>query len=59
MLKTLHNTMATLASVCIGGIVYSIVLLLLGGVEQQDIEKLPKIGSKIARLLGKIGILRK
>ncbi|SFL88911.1 putative polysaccharide biosynthesis protein [Pelosinus propionicus] len=59
MLKTLHNTMATLVSVCIGGIVYSIVLLLLGGIEQQDIEKLPKIGSKLAHLLGKIGILRK
>jgi stage V sporulation protein B len=59
MAKTLHNTMATLASVCIGAIVYSIILLLLGGIEQEDIEKLPKIGSKLARLLTKIGILRK
>jgi stage V sporulation protein B len=59
MIKTFHNTTATLASVSIGAIVYGIVLLFLGGIQQHDIEKLPKIGMQLARFLGTIGMLRK
>lgn len=59
MMKTFYNTMATLASVGIGAIVYGIVLLLLGGIQQHDIEKLPKVGNEVAHFLRKIGILRK
>jgi stage V sporulation protein B len=59
MLKTFHNTTATLTSVCVGGIIYGIVLLLLGGIQQHDIEKIPRIGKKLALFLRKISILRK
>lgn len=59
MLNTFHNTIATLISVGVGAIVYSIALLLLGGIQQHDIEKLPKAGNKVAFFLRKIGILRK
>lgn len=59
MLKTFHNTIATLVSISIGGIVYGIALLLLGGVQQRDVEKLPKIGYKFAAILSKLGLLRK
>jgi len=59
MLKMFHNTMATLISISIGGIVYGVALLLLGGIRQRDIEKIPKIGMKLAGALSKLGLLRK
>ena len=59
MLKTLHNTIATLLSISVGGIVYGITLLLLGGVKQHEVEKIPKIGMRASKLLCKVGLLRK
>lgn len=59
MLKTFQNTAATLVSVGVGASVYGIVLLLLGGIQQRDIEKLPKIGILLARFLETVGMLRK
>ena len=59
MLKTFDNTTATLVSITVGGSVYGIILLLLGGIQQRDIEKLPKFGLQLAGFLSKIGVLRK
>lgn len=59
MLKTFHNTVATLLSISVGGIVYGITLLLLGGITQREVEKIPKVGMKVSGLLGKVGLLRK
>jgi stage V sporulation protein B len=59
MLKTFHNTIATLLSISVGGIVYGTILLLLGGVKQRDVEKIPKVGMKLSNALRKIGLLRK
>lgn len=59
MLIAFNNTIATLVSIGIGGIVYSVILLLLGGVRQQDIEKIPKIGYRLSAALKRIGLLRK
>ena len=59
MLIVFNNTIATLVSIGIGGIVYSVTLLLLGGVRQHDIEKMPKIGYKLSAALKRIGLLRK
>ena len=55
MSKTFHNTIATLLSVCVGSVVYGVMLLLLGGIQMRDIERIPKVGL----WLGKTGILRK
>lgn len=59
MLKTFHNTIATLLSISVGGIVYGITLLLLGGIKQREVEKIPKVGIQVSELLCKIGLLRK
>ena len=59
MLKTFHNTIATLLSISVGGIVYGITLLLLGGIKQREVEKVPKVGVQLANMLCKIGLLRK
>ncbi|WP_378955314.1 polysaccharide biosynthesis C-terminal domain-containing protein [Pelosinus sp. sgz500959] len=58
MLMIFNNTVSTLVSITIGGIVYSVVLLLLGGVRQYDIEKIPKIGYQLSSVLKKVGLLR-
>ncbi len=59
MLKTFHNTIATLLSISVGGIVYGITLLLLGGITQREVEKIPKVGMTVSGLLCKVGLLRK
>lgn len=59
MLKTFQNTIATLVSISVGGMVYGITLLALGGIRQRDIEKIPKIGIGLSGVLSKIGLLRK
>ena len=59
MAKTLHNTLATLTAISVGGIVYGVVLLLLGGVEERDIERVPRIGRQLAKALKGIGLLKK
>lgn len=58
MLLIFNNTVATLVSISIGGIVYSVGLLLLGGVRQHDIEKIPKFGYQFSSILKKLGLLR-
>lgn len=59
MLKTFHNTVATLLSISVGGIVYGITLLLLGGIRQHEVEKIPKVGVILSGMLCKIGLLRR
>lgn len=59
MLKTFHNTIATLLSISVGGIVYGVMILLLGGIRQRELEKIPKIGMALADRLYKLGLLRK
>jgi len=59
MLRIFHNTIATLVSISIGGIVYGASLLLLGGIRQRDVEKIPKIGIRLSDALSKLGLLHK
>ena len=59
MLKTLHNTLATLASVASGGIVYGIVLLLVGGISISELERMPRIGGIFAKFFRMLGIKRR
>ena len=48
---------ATIISVCVAVVVYSVALLLLGGLTESEILAMPK-GKKLARLLKKVHLLR-
>lgn len=53
------NTLATLFAIAIGVGVYGLSLLLLGGVNERDVERVPKVGGKLLAILRKIRLLRK
>jgi len=59
MAVTLHNTLATLVSISIGGLTYAIALLAVGGVGSQDIEQIPRIGPRLAQTLRTLRLLRR
>ena len=59
MTHTFSNTIATLAAITVGGLVYGLALLVLGGVHERDLERVPKLGSTIVRLLKSLRLLRK
>lgn len=59
MTHTFHNTLATLAAIAIGGTVYGVVLLLVGGVSEKDVEKVPRVGTVLTRVLRAMGLLRR
>lgn len=52
------NTLATLSSISVGGIIYVLILLSIGGISEKDLELIPRWGTVIARVLSKIGIIR-
>jgi len=51
-----HNALATLVSLVVAVIVYFILLILMKGIEEQELEFIPK-GKKIVRVLKKIHLL--
>lgn len=53
---SLNGKISTLASVCVGGVIYFASLLLIKGFAREDIEMLPK-GEKIAKILEKFKLL--
>ncbi|MBP2653222.1 MAG: spoVB [Firmicutes bacterium] len=59
MTKLLHNSVATLLAITVGGVVYGFVLLLLGGVSKRDIERIPRVGGMAAKILRSLGLLRR
>ncbi|EAX47268.1 polysaccharide biosynthesis protein [Thermosinus carboxydivorans Nor1] len=59
MTKTFSNTLATLAAIAAGGAVYGIVLLLVGGVSERDVQRIPRVGPDLARLLHTFRLLRR
>lgn len=59
MTYTLKNTLATLGSIAAGGIVFGMVLLLVGGVQAKDIDQLPRVGEKLTDILIKLRLLRR
>ncbi len=56
---TSGHASATLIALVLGGGVYSIVLLALGGVNERDIERLPLVGLVLANTLRSLGIFRR
>jgi stage V sporulation protein B len=53
-----HNTLATLAAVCVGGGVYGLVQLVIGGVTERDIQRVPRVGSLLVKILRSLRLLR-
>ncbi|GAB6138986.1 putative polysaccharide biosynthesis protein [Halanaerobaculum tunisiense] len=52
------QAVVTLTAVVAGIISYGLVLLLIGALTKEDLELIPKIGSKLAMILDKLGIVR-
>lgn len=52
------NGIATLLAIAIGGTIYFMTLLAIGGVSLEIIRKVPKVGNKLAVLLLKLKLVR-
>ncbi len=52
------NTLATLGAILAGSIVYFLVLILLGGMNERDIERIPMVGKFIIKLLQRVGAFK-
>ena len=59
MSKLLHNSLSTLISISVGGAVYGLILLMTGAIEERDIERMPRVGGQLVRILKAIGLLRR
>ena len=56
--ETASNALATFASLFVGMFFYIIVLILIGGIMESDIERIPMIGAPSIRFFKKIGVLK-
>ena len=57
MIGTLGNTLATLVSIAIGGLVYGLVLLAIGGIKKDELLSMPK-GAKLYSILKKLKLMK-
>ena len=48
------NTLSTLASIAVGGVVYLLAIVLIRAVKPEDVQGVPKIGPKLAALVSKM-----
>lgn len=54
----LGNAAATFGSIIAGCMVYTTVLILLGGINESDIERVPTIGAFVIRGLRRVGVFK-
>ena len=60
LFQMLHsNTLATLGAILLGATVYFASMLVVGGVTAQEVEKIPRVGAKLAASLQRMGLLRR
>lgn len=52
------NSWATAVAIAIGALAYGIAILAIGGIKRRDLELLPRVGSRVSRLLARFGLLR-
>ena len=57
-IEPLGNTFSVIIAITLGVLVYSFSLLLLGNVKVNDLNAIPKIGPKIAKLLTRLKIFK-
>ena len=48
------NTLATLAAIAVGGVVYLVGIVLIRAVKPEDVQEIPKIGPKLAAYVEKL-----
>ena len=48
------NTLATLAAICVGGVVYLTAIVVIRAVKPEDVQGVPKIGPKLAAAVEKM-----
>lgn len=58
MMWTSLNSAATFGSIFIGTIVYIAVLLVMGGLSEQDVRSVPMIGSFMMKMLTRLGVFK-
>ncbi|SEJ70243.1 stage V sporulation protein B [Propionispira arboris] len=58
LVYTAANALATFSAVFIGCIVYLVVLFLMGGINETDMERIPVIGNCGIKLLRRIGVFK-
>ncbi|HEY3369047.1 MAG TPA: polysaccharide biosynthesis protein [Symbiobacteriaceae bacterium] len=56
--KPTHPTVVTLALIVVGGGVYGVVMLLIGGIKREELTLVPGVGRPLAGLLERVGLLR-
>jgi len=59
MTAWLSNTIATLVAITAGILIYGLVLLLLGGIQPRDLERVPLVGNFLLKLLQNFGLMRR
>jgi len=57
--QLLHSAgLATLAAIAVGGVVYGLVMLVVGGLRESDLALIPRFGRPLARTLSRLHLLR-
>lgn len=59
LINLLGNSVTVLLSIMVGGITYGMVILFFGGIKAFDLEMIPSVGTRIARLLLRFKIVRR
>ncbi|NLL02615.1 MAG: polysaccharide biosynthesis protein, partial [Mollicutes bacterium] len=52
------NGIAAASAVFIGSVVYVFVLVLIGGIDERDIQRIPVIGTKLGQFIRMIGLIK-
>lgn len=56
--STMSMAMATIAAIAVGAVVYGLVMLILGGVNERDLSQVPMFGPGLIKLLRQIGFFK-
>jgi stage V sporulation protein B len=56
--KTMHNSLSTIIAISLGGGIYLLALLVMGGIAQRDVEKIPTVGTHLVKVLKSCKLLR-
>jgi len=58
MMETGSNALATVSGIFFGGIVYSAVILMVGGVSEGDVKQMPFLGTRLVPILRRLGLFK-
>lgn len=59
ILESASNAMAIFSSMLLSSIIYVIILIKIGGIMEEDLARMPMIGSKIVLISQKLGLIKK